>query len=282
MIDYLNNQVRPLLDGRYTSGIGAELMTAAAGLTRLAGWEAFDLGHQGLAQVQFGQALRLAKAGGDQLTAAWVLATMAQQACDLRSPQAALRLASAARSAGEAAKAGPRVSAMLTVREARATAVGIMVADTLDSHALKRVESLIGEAERLFASATSRDDEPLWINTFGHAELTAEVGHCWHMARVPDRAAECAETALRGFGTRFVRSAQFNTMHLAQAALLRGDLDHSLALAREAVPMANALTSARAIHLVQSFDHELEPRASEPKVREWRDYMRAELRTRVA
>ncbi|HEY9469670.1 MAG TPA: helix-turn-helix transcriptional regulator [Propionibacteriaceae bacterium] len=282
VVDYLATQVHPLIEGRYTAKVGAELMTAAAGITRLAGWQAFDLGRQGLAQLQFGHSLRLAKAGGDQLTASWVLATMAQQACDLREPDPALRLASAARDAGKAAHAGPRVTAMLTVREARATAVGIMLADTPDRHALRRVEHLINRAEVVFASATPQDDEPAWINNFGPAELTAEVGHCWHMAGEQERAAACAEAALRGFGTRFARSAQFNTVHLAQAALHRNELDHSLALARDAVPMANALTSARAVRLVQSFDRELDPYRGEAGVREWRAYMQAELRTRVA
>lgn len=282
VIDYLANQVHPLLTGRYTSKIGAELMSVAAGIVRLAGWEAFDLGRQGLAQMQFGQALRLAKAGEDQLTAAWILAAMAQQMCDLRAPESALRLALAARNAGKAAHAGPRVTALLAIREARAVSVGVMMADTRDQHGAKRVERLISQAETMFASATAYDDEPAWIKSFGEAELTAEAGHCWHMIGEQNRAAACAELALRGFGSRFARSAQFNTVHLAQAALYRSDLDHSLDLARKAVPMANALTSARAFQLIQSFDHELDAHACEPQVREWREYMRNELRTSAA
>src|SRR5262249_1738076 len=90
--DYLNTQVAPLLDGSYSDDVGGQLLTAASGMTRLAGWEAYDLGRNGLAQAHFGQALRLAKAGDDPLTAAWVLAALAQQACDLRHPAAAVRL----------------------------------------------------------------------------------------------------------------------------------------------------------------------------------------------
>ncbi|MGJ6963009.1 hypothetical protein ACSDR0_13970 [Streptosporangium sp. G11] len=59
----------------------------AAGMTELAGWTAFDLGHHGKAQHHFGQALKLAKAGNDPLAGAWVLMTLTQQAIYLRQPR---------------------------------------------------------------------------------------------------------------------------------------------------------------------------------------------------
>lgn len=279
VVDYLNSQVAPLLAGRYSDDVGGQLMTAAAGMTQLAGWEAYDLGRNGLAEAHFGQALRLAKAAGDPLTAAWVLATLAQQACDLRHPAAAVRLARAARHAGSQAHACARVQAVLLVREARATALGVDMAETFDAHTAQRVHGLIGRAERAYAAAKpGEDDEPAWVWDMVPAELAAEIGCCWRLIGEHDRARSCAQRAVRGLGSQFPRSVQFNTVHLAQALAAKGELDAALEHARAAVPMARALSSHRPLALIRQFDAELDPRADERRVREWRSYMHGELR----
>src|SRR5262249_19694093 len=138
IVDYLHTQVTPLLNGRYGDAIGAQLMVAAAHVTHLAGWSAYDVGREGLAQLHYGQALRLAKAGDAQLFGSHVLADLAQQAIDMRHPQSAVRLARAARDAGERAHACPRVMAMLLLREARATALGVSMTEAGDPHTAAR------------------------------------------------------------------------------------------------------------------------------------------------
>jgi tetratricopeptide (TPR) repeat protein len=170
-------------------------------MTELAGWEAYDLGRYGLAQAHYGQALRLAKAAGDPLTAANVLAMLAQQACDLRQPGAAIRLARAASQAGEQAHACPRVRARQLAMEARATAVGVALAETFDGHAAAQVRRLIGQAEQAFAAANpNADDEPAWAWDITPAEVTAEIGHCWQMIGEHAQAEACTTQALRGLG----------------------------------------------------------------------------------
>jgi tetratricopeptide (TPR) repeat protein len=278
VVDYLNTQVTPLLAGTYTDEIGKQLLVAAAGMTELAGWEAYDLGRQGLAQAHYGQALRLAKAADDPLTAAMVLAQLAQQAYDLHQPKAAIRLARGARQAGEQAHTCPRVRADLLVREALATAVGVALAETFDSHAAARVHSLIGQAEQVFAAANpDADDEPAWAWAITPAELTAVIGCCWRMIGEHARAEACATQALRGFGSQFPRSVQLNTVNLAQALIGQDELDAALHHARAAVPMAQRLKSTRCTARIRSLDRALEPHAGEPRVREWRAYLRREL-----
>lgn len=275
--DYLHNEVAPLLKGTYSDDIGGQLMTASALMTGLAGWEAYDLSRNGLAQAHYGQALRLAKAADDPLTSAWVLTMLAQQAIDLKHPGPAVRLARAGRFAGQHAGACPRVRAQLLLREARATALTTELADTPDPYTAARVERLLGEVDEVFAKASASDDEPDWVHDLGRAEISAEAGCAWRMIGQYKRAEEHADMALRGFDARRTRSRQFNLIHRAEALLGQGELDAAVASARQAVPMATALTSTRSLKMVRSFDRRLNAYAGESPTQEWREYLRTVL-----
>ncbi|WP_106400323.1 helix-turn-helix domain-containing protein [Actinocorallia populi] len=277
VVDHLHTRVAPLLAGTYPDRIGAALLAAAAAMTGLAGWEAYDLRLDGLAQRHYGQALRLAKAAGDPMTSAWVLTVMSQQAIDLGLPVWAVRLARAARGAGRTAAAPPRVRAALALREARATALRVELAGTPDEHTARRVRRLLGEVETAFAQASPGDEEPDWISDLGPAEIAAEAGCAWRMIGDARRAAACAREALAGFGAAYPRSVQFNVVHQAQALARLGEIDEAVAVARRAVPMANGLTSRRARALLRSFAAELAPHGDSPAVREWREYLRTAL-----
>jgi hypothetical protein len=163
--------------------------------------------------------------------------------------------------------------------EARATAVGVQLADTFDSHAAARVHRLLGQAEQAYAAGNSdADNEPPWAWHITPAEVTAEIGHCWRMIGEHDARAEaCTTRALRGFGSQFLRSVQLNTVHLAQALTGKNELDAALHHARAAVPMAQRLKSTRCTAWIREFDRGLEAHAHEPAVREWRAYLRREL-----
>ncbi|GAA4242342.1 hypothetical protein GCM10022254_75010 [Actinomadura meridiana] len=277
VVDYLNTKIAPLLEGRYSEEVGEHLASAAALMTALAGWEAYDTGSHGLAQIHYGHALQLAKAARDNLTAARILSILAQQACDLKHPQWAVRLASAAHQAGQKAQAPPRVMAHLLLQEARAAATAITLADTRDRHGETRVRRLLGDAETAFAQAAPGDNEPTWISYFTQPEFTACAGLCWQMIGEYPRAAQCADRAVRGLDSRFPRAIQLNTVHMATAQLGMGELDHALVSAKDAVPMANALTSRRSEEWVRDFDTRLAPHSDDRRVKDWRDYMRIEL-----
>lgn len=49
VIQYLNNDVAPLLRGRYTEQVGRALFSTVAEATLLAGWMSYDACHHGLA-----------------------------------------------------------------------------------------------------------------------------------------------------------------------------------------------------------------------------------------
>ncbi|GLW09886.1 hypothetical protein Misp01_50150 [Microtetraspora sp. NBRC 13810] len=224
----------------------------------------------------FGKALQLSKAADDPMTATWVLATLAQQACDLGHGRWAIRMAHAAIDAARSADAPPRAIAELLVRQARANAVTVHNAGAHDAHTRRQVTELLAQADAAFAKGTS-DRDPAWSAEFGEAELAAEAGYCWRRVGEPQRAALYAEQALRGFGTAYARSTQFNQIHAAEAYLDQGELEHALAYARAAVPAAKTLTSTRAIGHVRAFATQIHPHRTTRQVKEFNDYLTTEL-----
>lgn len=276
VVRYLNEVVTPLLNGRYGERVGAELMSAAAAMTGVAGWTAFDLGNHGQAQRHFGMALSLAKSGNDPLAAARVLTQMTRQALHLDQPLWACRLATAAVQSARAAQAPPRVMAMLTSRQAWALAARTEPARSGDRHSAREVEQLMAETERAYERGPT-DRDPEWIAWHDLPELGAEMGLCWALLGEHRRAIDCAETAVAAFEGKYDRSAQFNRMHAAESYLAIGELDQALHTARPAVPLARSLTSSRAVDYVERFTTQLEPHRDRIAVREFRDHVRTEL-----
>ncbi len=107
--------------------------------------------------------------------------------------------------------------------------------------------------------------------------MNAEAGRRWSLLGEHHRAAEFAEAAVRAFQERLPHSAQFNQVHAAEAYLGLGELDHALDFARAAIPMAKALSSARAIGGLTGFVDCLDPYSTSVAVREFRDHLRSEL-----
>ncbi|WP_405152253.1 hypothetical protein OG589_24555 [Sphaerisporangium sp. NBC_01403] len=276
VLRYLNSNVTPLLHGRYDDKVGAELLSAAAGMSRMAGWTAFDMSIHGQAQQHFGQALRFAKAADAPLVAAWILTAMTRQAIHIDQPVWALRLARSAADAARQAQASPRVMALMAVREAWATALNAKPGESGDKHSAKQVERLLGEAERAYEQGHS-DRDPSWIALHELAELNAEAGQSWGLLGEHQRAAACAEAAVNEFRNRLPRSAQFNRVHAADAYLRMGELEQALDSARAAIAMAKTLSSARSVEFITGLADRLGPYGGTVAVREFRDHLRAEL-----
>ncbi|MEU0481350.1 hypothetical protein ABZ260_19455 [Streptosporangium sp. NPDC006013] len=276
VVGYLDKTVKPLLRGRYDDRVGSALMSAAAGMSWLAGWTAFDSNRHGQAQQHFGQALRLAKTGDDSLTGAWVLATLARQAIHLEQATWAAWLARAATDTARRAQASPRVMALMLSREAWATALQASQSGNPDRHTAKQVERLITEAERAYAQGAS-DRDPEWVSRYEEAELRAQAGRCWSMLGEHRRAVGLAEAAVTEYRERIPRTAQFNQIHAAEEYLGMGELEQAIDMARAAIPMTKALTSARATELAQKFADELDPYSSSIMVRQFRDQLHTEL-----
>lgn len=121
VVQYLRSDVAEMTRGRFaTEALRAEALTAAAALSFLAGWKAFDADEHGLSQRYHLQSLALAREAGNPLHAAWILRLMAHKGMDIRQPAHTLDLAEAAVSLAEDHAAEPGLMATLVICRARA------------------------------------------------------------------------------------------------------------------------------------------------------------------
>jgi transcriptional regulator with XRE-family HTH domain len=255
VVSYLDAQVAPLLrNGRYDNRTGRALLAAAAEMTQLAGWMAYDLGAQGLAQRYLVQALRLARAAGDAALGAEILAGMSHQAVYVGQGGLGVDLARAARQA--AANAGvPALLAEAAVMEAH-------------GHARRRDERScsrsLTEAEQRFAEA-DRHGDPQWIGYFDEAYLSAKFAHCFRDLGRPEAAERFAVRSL-DMNPGYARGRVFNLSLLAAVCVQQGEVERAAALGVDAAEMAASMRSARTRDYLGAVRAELTPFAGNRQV----------------
>ncbi|MFF1837342.1 sporulation protein [Streptomyces sp. NPDC058231] len=268
----LEHRAAPLLQGSFADDVGRELFSVTAELSRLAGWTAFDTGRHEVAQRYFIQALRLARAGGDVQLGCYVLTTMAMQAL-LRG--FATEAVDMAQGAAERAKgrAAPRVLAFTALIEARAHArEGDQRAA---SRALAASENLLGRA------ADGHGDEPVWIDFYDHARLSADAAEIYRDLKNPRAALAWNRRAAAMPSGVFTRSVGMRLAIVAAAHLQAGELDRGLALGNRSVDVLSRVRSSRALDYVREFGAALAPWGREPAVREFVRRARSELGAEV-
>lgn len=266
VVEYLHSDIAPLLrDCRCTEQVRRGLFSAAAELAQLCGWQAHDLEMNGLAQRYLVQALTMARFAEDEGLGGEILAAMSQQAVYVAQPGQAIDMAQAAQAAGR--RAG---MAMLetesTVMEAHAHALRQDAGSC--SRALRRAET----AFRRAADA----ELPAWLTYFDEAYFAAKIAHCF---RALGQGPETEKYALRSLdmNPRFIRGRAFNMALLAIGYALQGELGEACARGKDAVGLAAALDSARAVTYIRHLLHQLAARQNEAQVREFRRYAETRL-----
>ncbi|MEV7968839.1 hypothetical protein AB0O34_23050 [Sphaerisporangium sp. NPDC088356] len=255
VVKYLDSAVAPLLkDGLYGETTGRALASAAAEVTRLAGWMAYDLEQHGLAQRHLIQALSLARGAGDHGFGGEILAGMAHQAIYIGQPRHALDLARAAQLSARRADV-PSLLAEAYVLEAHAhAALSDGAACALALH----------EADLAF-DRRRPDEEPEWIRYFDEAYLAAKYAHCFRDLGDGAQAVRYARRSLDMDG-RYVRGRMFNLSLLASAHALRGDAEEACRVGASALDLAAGLQSVRTRSYVADLRKRLEPLSGEPSV----------------
>ncbi|MEU9012158.1 MFS transporter [Streptomyces sp. NPDC048479] len=254
----------PLLLGSYSDEVGRALFGAAAELTRLAGWMAFDTGQQEAAQRYYIQALRLARAAADVPLGGYVLASMSLQATYRGFADEGVDLAQAAleRNRGLATA---RTMSFFRLVEARAHA---KASDAVAAGgALKAAE---GWLERSRAG----DADPTWLGFYSYDRFAADAAECYRDLKAPRQVRRFTEQALSRPTEEFVRSHGLRLVVSAVAELESGNLDAACAAGTRAVEVAGRISSARTTEYVRDLLHRLEPYGDEPRVAELRERAR--------
>jgi transcriptional regulator with XRE-family HTH domain len=254
VVRYLHAEVTPLLHGRYDLATGRALFSAAAEMTQLAGWSAYDSGLHALGQRHLIQALRLAMTAADRPLGAEILAAMSHQAAYLREGAVAIDLARAAgRVAADAGVEAIRAEAHVLEAHGHAVAGD----EPACVAALDRAESTLDRADR------GRD--PQWIRYFDEAYLAAKFGHCFSALNRGDLAARFAARSLL-MDSRYVRGRQFNLALLATAYAQAGEVEEAARVGAEAARAVEGLESARAVDYLARIADRLAPHAGLPAV----------------
>lgn len=230
----------------------------ATGLLELAGYEAVDIGADGVAQRHYLRALDLVTAGGDRLYGGYLVGvSLAQLALHCGDSAQAVRLATAALH-GTARQAGPGVRAVLRTALARAHA---RLGDE------KACRTALDQAEADLARRC-RAEEPGWLAYFGEADLADGKAHCYFDLGRYELARDEATRALRLLAPFRVRRRAIDAALLASSLARIGEPVQACAAGRLAVAQASTTASFRAKQRVALMMAELHPYADLPEVQD--------------
>ncbi|MDT0395590.1 MULTISPECIES: hypothetical protein [Streptomyces] len=265
----LRVEAAPLLLGSYADDVGRSLFGAAAELTRLAGWMAFDTGQQEAAQRYYIQALRLARAAADVPLGGYVLASMSLQATYRGFGDEGVDLAQAAleRNRGLATA---RTLSFFRLVEARAHA------RAGDAQA---AGAALKSAESWLERSRPGDSDPSWLGFYSYDRFAADAAECYRDLKAPRQVRRFTEQALSKPTEEFVRSHGLRLVVSAVAELESGNLDAACEQGVRAVEVAGRISSARTTEYVKDLLHRLEPYGDEPRVVELRERARPLLMT---
>ncbi|MFB8244754.1 sporulation protein [Streptomyces sp. NPDC055952] len=252
---YFRHEVLPLLSASYSEKVGTALFGAAAEVSQLLAWTAYDSGNHQLAHRYLTSTLRLSQVIDDRMFGARILGNLSHQANYLGNHTQAIQLARAAVE-GAKGRATPRAMANYWAMEARAL-----------SNAGDRTGASLAmnESERHFERADSADDPP-WLSYFDDAELLGEFCHCFRDLRMRREAVEHAQRAVNSTDPQYARTLGFCRMVLAQSQLLNGELEAAVTTASLAVDGGDSLQSSRFQRYVSDFQAEVSAYAANPAV----------------
>uniref|UniRef100_A0AAU2A619 Sporulation protein n=1 Tax=Streptomyces sp. NBC_00093 TaxID=2975649 RepID=A0AAU2A619_9ACTN len=263
---YFRHEVLPLLDASYSERVGTELFGAAAEVSQLLAWTAYDTGNHRLAHRYLTSTLRLSQVIDDRMFGARILGNLSHQANYLGNNAQAIRLSRAAVE-GAKGRATPRAMALNSAMEARA------LSNAGDPIGAGRA---MNEAERHFERADTAED-PAWLGYFDSAELMGEICHCFRDLRMRRESVTAAQRAVDDTDPKYARTLGFCRMVLAQSHLLNGDLEAAVTTASLAVDGGDTLQSTRFQRYVTDFQAEVSTHTTNPVVAAFNNQVRDAL-----
>lgn len=244
----------------------------ATGYLELAGYEAVDLGVDGLAQQHYLRALDVVTRSGDKLYGGYLIAvSLAHLALHCGDADQAGRLAQAALHGTERV-ASPAVRAAFRTVLARAHARrGDQAACAA---ALLQVEADLARSNPA--------EEPSWISYFGSADLADEKAHCFFDLGLNELAQREIVEATGLLEPSRVRRLAIDTALYAASLARSRQVEHACAVAHRAVDYAAKVASFRSAHRIVMMVAELQPFATLPEVRALIEDVRTRLPSLVS
>ncbi|GHH77532.1 hypothetical protein GCM10018793_25830 [Streptomyces sulfonofaciens] len=252
---YFRHEVLPLLDASYSEKVGTALYGAAAEVSQLLAWTAYDAGNHRLAHRYLTSTLRLSQVIDDRMFGARILGNLSHQANYLGNHAQAIQLSRAAVE-GAKGRATPRAMALNSAMEARA------LSNAGHQAAAGRA---MNEAERHFERADTGED-PAWLSYFDQAELMGELCHCFRDLKMRRESVNQAQLAVDSTDPKYARTLGFCRMVLAQSQLLNGELEAAVTTASLAVDAGDSLQSTRFQRYVTDFQTEVSVHLTNPAV----------------
>ncbi|MGW5587107.1 sporulation protein [Streptomyces sp. NPDC003857] len=263
---YFRHEVLPLLDASYSEKVGFALFGAAAEVSQLLAWTAYDAGNHRLAHRYLTSTLRLTQVTGDRMFGARILTNLSHQANYLGNHAQAIQLARSSLEGGRGA-ATPRAMALFAAHEARALA---------NAGDARGAGLAMNEAERHFERADTVTD-PEWLSYMDAAELEGEICHCLRDLKQRREAVEYAQRAVNSTDPKYARTLGFCRMVLAQSYLLSGELEAAVTTASLAVDGGDSLQSTRFQRYVSDFQNEVSTHTAIPAVAGFNEKVREAL-----
>jgi hypothetical protein len=245
-----------LRDYSHPQDLTRRLHSVMADLAETAATMSWDSGHGGIAQRYYLLALRSAKAAGDPVFCANILAGMARQQFYLDRTAEGLELVRLAQDVA-GARATPAVRAMLFTREAWAYArQGRLSAFRRTT---SRAEDTLSDVDAAV--------EPYWISYFNEAELAGVTGgrllDIAHQApEYADEAATWLNQAVEARDAGSVRSTALDQLGYAEIRLVQGEYDEAARLGHAAVTTVEQTRSSRVQIKLGEFYRHAESRTS--------------------
>ncbi|MGC4815901.1 hypothetical protein [Micromonospora sp. DT63] len=255
MADLLVRQVAPMLHGTYTDVVGRDLMRAAATLSGQLAFMSYDAGEHAMAQHHVTLGLRLAKAAGDRLYGAHLLANLATQAVFLGHAREAARLVEAAIDGAGRAPA----AVLARLHATAATAYG-------QSGERRACQLALTKAERAL-DRTGTDHGPRWVAYFSPAHLAGAAVRCLGDLHLHAEALGHATEALN-LGSKNTRTRALHTALIAVTHARAGDTDAACIWASKTGQRAAGIQSARVQQRVRELAKTLGSQQASPQVNE--------------
>lgn len=269
------NEVSEMIPDMQAGSIKQRLYRVMAQLAETAAMMSWDSGLQSTAQRYYILAIRAARAGNDPAFAANAMAGMARQLLYLDRASDALEVIRLAQVTAASA-GGPRLTAMLALREAWAYA---------QLRRLTPFERSCSAAEDAFIQAGDPTEEPHWIRYFDNAELNGTIGGRLLELAQSDRNRPAHAVAaitritqaldLREDGR--LRASALDLIGLAQAHMLSGELDQGARIGHDAVEAAGATSSDRVRVMLRDFHGATAQHATSTAVRTLRTQLTTAL-----